>query len=980
MRNSVLSLFLILIFSIGLSASIIPNRGQGVPEKDPPRFAGYVENQIVVKFDRNTVNKIVQSSAAQTGLSDIPSLDALAARFQVSQLIQKYPNKTPRYYKGREIDPRGWFRVNFTAKVDPEQVAREYRALPGVIDAQPIGVHRLDARIPNDPSFSTQWHLDNSNDHDMDAPEAWDIETGNSDIIVAILDTGVRYYHKDLGGANASPSNPEAARGNMWINWAEKNGSAGVDDDGNGYIDDWIGWDFVDGKSGVSGEDATTPDNDPRDFNGHGTHTSGIVGAINNNNYGVGAVAGGWNNGSQTETGNGVKVMALRIGWSGYYFIWETGYVDMGFAADAFYYAADNGARIASCSWGSSNSGGLGDAIDYFLAGGGLIFKSAGNNSDEATDYMTDRTDIIAVASTDQNDVKSDFSSYGTWVDISAPGTDIYSTYHDHNNADADDYASLSGTSMASPNAAGVAALIWSRHPDWTADQVKQRLFDTADNIDGISGNSSYAGKLGAGRVNAYNAVNDGGAVAPTAEFTSDVTEGCPPLTVNFTDQSTGDIDSWSWDFGDGNTSTAQNPSHQYASSGTYTVALTVTGPGGSDTNTKTDYITVYVAITADFSATPLSGDAPLTVNFTDQSTGDVTAWSWDFGDGNTSTVQNPSHEYTTAGTYTVTLTASNSCDSDTQTKTDYITVTEPTGNPPVADFVGDPTSGTAPLTVNFTDQSTNNPTSWSWDFGDGGTSTQQNPSHEYTAAGTYTVSLTATNADGSDTNTKTDYITVTEPAANTMHVDNITVTTESWFFFKRGKAETKIVDDAGSPVADASVSGTWSGAATNDASGTTGSDGIAVTYSSWSWGGSTFEFCVNDVTKSGWTYDANANVMTCASSDGSTSNVEVTNINIEDIEGDLGFKLAANAPNPFNPSTTITYFVPKNVQVKIDIFNILGQKVNTLVNETKSAGVHTIRWNADDYNGSKVSSGFYFYQITMDNNYTIRRKILLLK
>ena len=1066
MRNSTLILFLLLVFSFSLSASVITDRGQGVPTDNPPAFAGYVENEIVVKFDRATVDKILQNGLSKQGLSGIPALDALSTQFKVSELIQKYPDKKPRFYKGREIDPRGWFRVTFSAKINPEEVARTYRALNGVLDAQPIGIHLVDAKIPNDPSFSTQWHLDNSNDHDMDGPEAWDIETGSSNIIVAILDTGVRYYHKDLGGTNASPSNPEAARGNMWINWSEKNGIAGVDDDNNGYIDDWIGWDFVTGKSGVSGEDVSTPDNDPRDFNGHGTHTSGTVAAINNNNLGVGSIAGGWNNGTQTEESNGVKVMALRIGWSGIWFIWEVGYVDMGFAADAFYYAADNGARIASCSWGSSNSGGLGDAIDYFLAGGSLIFKSAGNDDNEETDYMTARNDIISVASTDQNDVKSDFSSYGTWVDISAPGTDIYSTYHDHNDANTDTYASLSGTSMASPNAAGVAALIWSRHQDWTADQVKQRLFDTADNIDNISGNSAYAGKLGAGRVNAYNAVNDGGAVAPSAEFTADQTSGCAPLTVNFSDQSTGDIDSWNWDFGDGATSTQQNPSHQYTSSGTYTVALTVTGPGGSDTNTKTDYITVFVQITADFTGSPTSGDTPLTVNFTDQSTGDVTAWSWDFGDGATSSQQNPSHEYTAAGTYTVTLTASNSCDSDTRTRTDYITVTEPSGNPPVADFVGDPTSGdapltvnftdqssnnptswswdfgdggtstvqnpaheyttagtytvsltatnadgsdtetkvdyitvtepvsnppvadfvgnptsgTTPLTVNFTDQSSNNPTSWSWDFGDGGTSTVQNPTHEYTIAGTYTVSLTATNADGSDTETKVDYITVTEPAGNAMHVDNISVTKEQWFGFRRGKAETRIVDSYGNPVADATVSGTWSGGATNSASGTTGTDGIAVTYSSWSWGNKDYEFCVDDVSKSGWTYDVSANVMTCANSNGSTSAVQVANIKIEDIEGDLGTKLAFNAPNPFNPSTTITFFAPQNLHVRVDIFNILGQRVNTLLDGPMGAGAHSVRWNADDYNGNKVSSGFYFYQVTLDKDFKIRRKILLLK
>jgi len=269
---------------------------------------------------------------------------------------------------------------------------------------------------------------------------------------------------------------------------------------------------------------------------------------------------------------------------------------------------------------------------------------------------------------------------------------------------------------------------------------------------------------LGAGRVNAYNAVNTG-TPPPVANFSGSPTSGCAPLAVSFTDQSTGDITSWSWDFGDGGTSTQQNPSHTYNSGGQYTVSLTVTGPGGSDTNTKTNYITVNVGPTADFSGSPTSGVEPLTVSFTDLSTGGATSWSWDFGDGGTSTQQNPSHTYNTAGTYTVSLTATNSCGSDTNTKTDYITVNP--CNAPVAGFVGSPTSGDAPLAVNFTDQSTNSPTSWSWDFGDGGTSTQQNPSYTYNTAGTYTVTLISTNSCGSDTATKVDYITVTNPPCN---------------------------------------------------------------------------------------------------------------------------------------------------------------------------------------------------------------------
>jgi PKD repeat protein len=171
--------------------------------------------------------------------------------------------------------------------------------------------------------------------------------------------------------------------------------------------------------------------------------------------------------------------------------------------------------------------------------------------------------------------------------------------------------------------------------------------------------------------------------------------------------------------------------------------------------------LTVSGAPAADFSASPTSGNSPLTVNFSDLSSNGPTSWSWDFGDGGSSTAQNPTHVYAAAGTYTVSLTAANGSGSNTATKVNYISVTT-TPPAPVADFSASPTSGTPPLTVNFTDLSSNGPTSWSWDFGDGAASTAQNPTHVYAAAGTYTVSLTATNGSGSNTATKVNYISVT--------------------------------------------------------------------------------------------------------------------------------------------------------------------------------------------------------------------------
>ncbi|WP_449405441.1 PKD domain-containing protein [Methanosarcina lacustris] len=253
--------------------------------------------------------------------------------------------------------------------------------------------------------------------------------------------------------------------------------------------------------------------------------------------------------------------------------------------------------------------------------------------------------------------------------------------------------------------------------------------------------------------------------VHPVADFSSDFASGNAPLTVSFTDISTGNPITWDWNFGDGTTSTDQNPVHTYTSAGDYTVTLTVNNADGAASKDGTITVlqtTEPVVPVANFTSDVASENAPLTVTFTDTSTGFPTAWSWDFGDGTTSTDQNPVHTYTSAGDYTVTLTVSNA--DGTASKDGTITVlqtTEPVV--PVANFTSDVASGNAPLTVTFTDTSTGNPTTWDWDFGDGTTSTDQNPVHTYTSAGDYTVTLTASNANGESPITGS--ITVLQPS-----------------------------------------------------------------------------------------------------------------------------------------------------------------------------------------------------------------------
>ncbi|MDW5549989.1 PKD domain-containing protein, partial [Methanosarcina sp.] len=208
----------------------------------------------------------------------------------------------------------------------------------------------------------------------------------------------------------------------------------------------------------------------------------------------------------------------------------------------------------------------------------------------------------------------------------------------------------------------------------------------------------------------------------------------------------------------DGSKSFVENPTHKYSKAGTYTVNLTVKNAAGSNTVTKTEHIKVTAKPVANFTSSATSGKAPINIKFTDTSTGKPAVWKWSFGDGTSSTQQNPTHKYSKAGTYTVILTVKNAISSNTVTKTDYIKVV----TKPAAAFSASPTSGKMPLTVAFTDTSTGTPTKWQWNFGDGTSSAIQNPKHKYSKAGSYTVTLTATNAAGSSTTTKTDYVKIT--------------------------------------------------------------------------------------------------------------------------------------------------------------------------------------------------------------------------
>jgi subtilisin family serine protease len=552
----------------------------------------YADGVLIVKFESSvqTSDLKVQSGNISTGMFEV---DNAFIEHSVDKLESLFPGAT-RPEKGRNMaDLTRFYRIEFPSQIDLLEIKEELQNTPGIESVEKVGIHQI-AATPNDNLYSNQWHHLDPQDNDIDTPDAWEVETGDSSVIVAIVDTGVLWDHGDLGGS------APYTNGNIWVNWDEINGASGVDDDGNGYVDDFRGWDWVSVTGAWSGEDASTPDNDPTDFNGHGTHCAGITAAMTNNGTGISGVAGGF-----YPTQRGVKIMSLRAGWSAPHpqYGYETGYVRMDFCAQAFYYAVDNGADVISCSWGSSNSGGMAAALSYAVGNEVVVVKAAGNSDDTYADYLCSQPEVVSVASTNQSDFKSGFSSYGAWVDISAPGSSIYSTYSDQGSPT---YASLSGTSMATPMVAGVCALIKSRNTNLGKSEIEAILFNTAEDIDPI--NPSYAGLLGAGRINAQGAVTQ----LLFSTFDASPRMGEPPLTVEFEGYSPFDVNSWKYYFGDGDSSDLQNPQHTYTEPGAYTITQEISAASGDASTTVDSFVYVLadtlesIDFEGDFSTTDI--------------------------------------------------------------------------------------------------------------------------------------------------------------------------------------------------------------------------------------------------------------------------------------------------------------------------------------------------------------------------------------
>jgi len=437
--------------------------GSGKSEELEPKFAS---GQLIIKFkDDNLDIKTSSSGFVETG---VPSIDLVNEKYSVKSLKSIPTGKENS--RSNLLGLSGVYKMEFSEKEDINSVIKDYGKLSNVEYVEPNYIFH-NCTLPNDSYFGWQWALNQANDHDIDAPEAWDIETGSSDVIIAVIDSGVDYTHPDLAD-------------NIWVNKDEIPGN-GIDDDGNGFVDDVRGWDFVNN------------DNDPLDDFGHGTHCAGIAGAVTDNGVGIAGVC------------PNCKIMAVKSinSWGGGY---ET---DL---ADGIIYAADNGADVISMSWGSyyfSNL--LKDALDYAYEKGVILVAAAGNDAWNYGDasYPACLDNVIAVSATDESDYKAYFSNFGSWIDVAAPGVNIFSTMPTYPCTLTDmyglseDYDYLSGTSMACPHVAGLIGLLLSKNENYTQEEIRTILRSGVDNIN-VEKKLNEDKHIGTGRINAYKAMS----------------------------------------------------------------------------------------------------------------------------------------------------------------------------------------------------------------------------------------------------------------------------------------------------------------------------------------------------------------------------------------------------------------------------------------------------------------------------------------
>lgn len=406
-------------------------------------------------IDPNYIDGIVQFKLNDNSLleldpytNNVLALNLILSTYGVDTLFK--PFKMP----GTPLDKV--YRIEFTNISLVNNLIADLELIPDVEFAEKSPLYKTTS-TPNDLQ-STQWALTK-----IKAPEAWDISSGSANIVIAIVDNAVMHSHEDLVG-------------NRWVNTAEQGGLPAIDDDFNGFTDDIYGYDVA--NSDNNPEPPANTNNSSAFI--HGTHVAGIAAAATNN--GVGMASLGYN----------CKFMSVKCSPD------NSNGQSLTKAQDGIYYAMRAGADVISMSFASP-----GDAlvsqliIDQAYNAGIVLIAAAGNDNTNTPYYPAYYSNVIAVGATNENDEKASFSNYGNWVDVMAPGTNIYSTLPENGNT----YGNRQGTSMATPFVSGLAGLVLAQNGNLSPAQVKNKIMQGCENID--SHNSNYLGQIGAGRINA---------------------------------------------------------------------------------------------------------------------------------------------------------------------------------------------------------------------------------------------------------------------------------------------------------------------------------------------------------------------------------------------------------------------------------------------------------------------------------------------
>jgi subtilisin family serine protease len=485
MRDGLIGDFMKFALSTALTATIVVilvvaapplQAAQPMPTDSKGRPL-YVTGELAVKLRSNGDFDAAKRQPDRFGS---PDLDAIADEIGVRAIE---PMVRSRLSKSRPDLPdiSLIYRVTVSEDVDVRRAALLLSRNPKVEYAEPIPAHYLH-ETPDDPLFDRQWFLEN-----IDAEAAWDVHKGEegAEVIVGISDSGVAWRHEDLVD-NIYQNLGEDADGDGVVivpsgnSWEFDPGDInGVDDDGNGYADDFVGWNLINDDRGQ--------DNDPDDPGSHGTHVAGLAAARTDNGVGVSAVS--WN----------VKILSTSASNSN-----SDDSIERGLGS--IVYLAENGADIINMSWGSETTSRFEkEVIEYAVGLGSLLVSSAGNDNVSAPQYPSSLPGVLSVASVGKTDRLAFYSNYGISVDIAAPGGAGGNTMR--STLPGNRYGDKVGTSMASPVAAGVFALVKSLHPTWTNQQLIEQVLGTADNVDDL--NTTYVGLMGAGRLNADRAVTD---------------------------------------------------------------------------------------------------------------------------------------------------------------------------------------------------------------------------------------------------------------------------------------------------------------------------------------------------------------------------------------------------------------------------------------------------------------------------------------